>query len=290
MRTFKALVIIISGLLSNLTFSAPKKNTISVATLNIKLYGYDVKTGKTAPDIRHDSLKKYISKNLLKTDVITFQEIINKRDFVKNVLNHKYKCRSYSHEGRSHMHVMMCYKPQYRFVKADSDSNYIIEAASQGRWLRPAVHGYLTNKNGKKLAYIIAVHLKASPHETELKQKQFKEILNQMATEGSDVPAVVLGDFNSYNNDIKVFETLAQRKGIPIKHLDNINPYTFRNKNSKAKLDHIWVSPGLKHKGEIKTGKICDIKEQTTINRDDIKKYNGEISDHCYLKASLTLN
>jgi len=282
----------VSALLSN---SSANASEITVATLNIKFYGYDLSSesnltnGYTDP--RNRSLRKYIIKNLGDADVITFQEIVDVTAFKKKVLKNSFRCRTYNHENKDHLHVLICYKKKYRLSKPFDDDNYIIEESTLGRRIRPVLHGILTEvSTGKKVAYIAAVHLKANEYSSETRKKQIKIISKKMRANAGNLPKIIMGDFNTHGSDVAKFNRIFRSSRLGLRHITNPNRYTYRVPEYNSKLDHFWVNPSkIELQGTVKTSRICNDGSSPTGDYSSVASYNRNISDHCFLKAKFKL-
>ncbi|MEZ4741965.1 MAG: endonuclease/exonuclease/phosphatase family protein [Bdellovibrionota bacterium] len=277
----------------NTAFAAPEH--LTVATLNIKFYGRSITPSQQqdtgySDDIRDEALKTYINNFLSNADIITFQEITDVNGFKKNVLNPEFTCQTYSHKDPKHLSVLLCYKEEkYDFIKVDWDDNYAIEKATVGRNIRPIIHGLLANKSGEILTYIAAVHLKASKQYSSVRKKQMEILAEDLTKLNSDIPVLVLGDFNTHNTDLVDFKNIFNESNIDIDRVINTNKYTFRVPTYKNKFDYIWTSRHFYLESPIQTSGIC---RDDTANFDEytsVEKYNQEISDHCYLKAEFIL-
>jgi hypothetical protein len=268
---------------------ADKAFGLTVSTLNIKFYGFQknkISTKKNLLDPRNESLKHYIAQNLIKSDIISFEEIIDVENFISKVVPQNFKCQSYTRKRKSHLHVVVCYQSKYQFLIPGNDTNHIIESTTLGRNLRPVVHGVLATKTGKPLAYLAAVHLKASKPHSATRNKQVTILAQFMKTLPKGLDKIIVGDFNTHGNDISSFNRILNHANLSMRHLSNKNRYTYRSNRFNSKLDHYWVSSTLKQTRNISTSRICNDTISPMGRYADVAEYNKEISDHCFLKAN----
>lgn len=283
---------------------------ISVASFNIRWYGRELHGAipSPEPDSRNDFLADYIATNLASADVIAFAEIVDKEGFERDVLRGVRTCQSYDQKSQGHQHVMICYKKDLKFITANIDGDFIIEEATLGRRLRPIVHGVLVDGNGKQLAYIAAVHLKANPGETATRLQQIGILAEKMRGLAKDLPAIVVGDFNTHDNDVADITQSFADAGLQMRNIYNANEATFRTPSLMSKLDHFWVNQAVSSSSPIITSWICrkqshemecsrqsgarGCRQRLLANSDEyqsVEEYNAKISDHCFIQSSFRI-
>jgi hypothetical protein len=262
---------------------------LSVAGMNIRFYGREIVEDQFVQDSRTPYLASYIEDNLGAVDVISFEEIVDQEGFVKNVLKNKRICQGYANPDAGHQHVMICYKKDFEFIPANFDTDFIIEEATLGRRLRPIVHGILTDKAGVHLAYIAAVHLKASPQDAAVRMKQIEILTEKMRDLEPLLPAIIVGDFNTFASDVEDFTDTFNRAGLKMRNVFNANNVTFKTPRLASKLDHFWVNDAVTANQPVSTSDICRNNAQQVVEYDSIEEYNKRISDHCYIKSSFEI-
>lgn len=259
---------------------------LTITSFNIRFYGFGGEySGSLTDEFRDDWLSEYMKKNNIMSDVIVFQEIIDKNR-LRKLLANNYNCISYKNDQKNHLHVVICYRYKtFIFDKVAGDDNHIIDNSSLERY-RPAVYGILKNRDAKPLLRIVGVHLKARETHFKTRKKQAKIIKKNLQTLDSSVPTIIIGDFNLHSekevNDIsEIFKDLG------LKHVDN-NRFTYMSPTFEGILDHVWLSESLSHKELIVKGpKTKDFND--TKRFDNLYFYNKFISDHAPIIISIKL-
>jgi hypothetical protein len=264
---------------------------LSVASLNIRFYGRELDASQQTEgsDSRDSYLADYIEENLASADVIAFEEIVKEEDFINNVLKNRWTCQGYENSNRGHQHVLICYKKEYKFIPPNFDSDFIIQEATLGRKIRPIVHGILTDLNGKHLAYIAAVHLKANADQSELRMQQIQVLADKMQDLEPRLPAIVVGDFNTSGNDVEDFTEVFQKAGLRRRIGYNPKDATIKTPDFQGKFDHFWVNTAASVSQTVTTSQICLNGSERQLEYDSIEEYNQRISDHCYIKSSFLI-
>jgi endonuclease/exonuclease/phosphatase family metal-dependent hydrolase len=185
---------------------------------------------------------------------------------------------------------MICYSSDYSFVTPPYDDNYIIEDSTVGRRIRPIVHGILEDQNGQSVAYIAAVHLKATPDGAEVRLQQIKVLATYLAKLDRRLPVVILGDFNTFGDDTEVYADEFSKESLGIRNVYNPNAVTFITPRSKGKFDHIWINRGLSEASPIATSEVCRTSMRAVPTPSPVAEYNREISDHCFVRAKFAVN
>ena len=256
---------------------AIQSQDISITTFNIKFYGVNgVFGGQAGSETRDDTIMAHLTKYQIWTDVMIFQEIVDVERLEAMVGKH-YSCKSYDHADKTHQHVVLCHKKTFSFVTASDDDNYALEDVSLDKH-RPAVHGVLVNKDGKRLLHIFGVHLKAQPNFSDIRATQVGIIGNYIKTRADHEPTIILGDFNTFNNDPATFSEIFANDGVDMKPAADTYNFSYRSGGQGSKLDRIWHSNSLHVVEQAKVSGPCNDSGRSS---QAIKTYNKEVSDHC---------
>jgi endonuclease/exonuclease/phosphatase family metal-dependent hydrolase len=250
---------------------------ISITTFNIKFYGLNgVHGGQAGSETRDDKIKAHLTKHQIWTDVMIFQEIVDVAG-LEDLVGSNYSCKSYDHADSTHQHVVLCHKKTFTFVTASDDDNYALEEVSLDKH-RPAVHGILVNKDGKKLLHIFGVHLKAQPDCSDVRATQVGLIGDYMKSRADNEPTIILGDFNSYGDDPVKFSEVFADEAIAMTPATDSYKFSYRSGGQGSKLDRIWLSNSLQVVSPAKVSGPCN---DAGGSSQAIKTYNKEVSDHC---------
>lgn len=257
---------------------------ISITTFNIKFYGLNGNHGGSpGTEARDAKIRNHLTTNDLWTDVMVFQEIVDVAALERMVGEH-YKCQSYDNHDPRHQHVVICFKDIFTFEKARDDDNFIIDEVALEKH-RPAVHGVLTWQN-RPLLHVFGVHLKAQPDQTDVRTEQTHLIADYLERRENDEPVVILGDFNTHNNDHVIMNDIFSRNSINLREAPISQKYTYRVPVRGAKLDRIWISSDLRLKQQVNVVGPCNAPN----NARPIRTYNSEVSDHCPVTLKVALN
>jgi endonuclease/exonuclease/phosphatase family metal-dependent hydrolase len=250
---------------------------ISITTFNIKFYGLNgVFGGQAGSETRDNKIMAHLTKYQIWTDVMIFQEIVDV-ERLETMVGSNYSCKSYDHQDRTHQHVVLCHKKTFSFVTASDDDNYAIEDVSLDKH-RPAVHGILVNKDGKRLLHIIGVHLKAQPICSDIRATQVGIIGDYLKNRPDSEPTIILGDFNSFGDDPVKFSEIFADDAIDMKEAADSYKFSYRSGGQGSKLDRIWHSNSLQVVSPAKVSGPCN---DAGGSSPAIKTYNKEVSDHC---------
>ena len=250
---------------------------ISITTFNIKFYGLNgVFGGPAGSETRDSKIKAHLNRHQLWTDVMVFQEIVDV-DALKTLVGTDYLCKSYEHSDKSHQHVVLCHKKKFTFVPASDDDNFALEAVSMDKY-RPAVHGVLVNKKGRRLVHIFGVHLKAQPNFSDMRLQQMGVVGDYLKSRTDSEPAIILGDFNTYHDDPEKMSEILADDGIDMKQAVNSYNFTYRSGSNGSKLDRIWHSSALQVSEPAKVAGPCN---EVGGSNQAVKTYNNDVSDHC---------
>lgn len=267
------LLLLVSLGLSSAAAAAPHR-TLSVTFMNIEWFG------RNADEARTPKISKFFDDNNLWADVMVFEEIVDVNKLRDEVLEGKYKCQSYTNRDPRHQHVVLCYEKSLTLAIAADDDNYTLENV-QMTTLRPAVHGILKDASGRRLLQIVGVHLKAMPDKSDVRRQQVQMIADYLDGRADQEPAIVVGDFNAYEDDSAVFADIF---GDTLKSVTIREDYTFRDAQYRNKFDLAFVSPSLISGITERVAGPCN--GGTTAQ---ISKYNQDVSDHCPVNLTLRL-
>jgi endonuclease/exonuclease/phosphatase family metal-dependent hydrolase len=260
-----------------LTASAQTLPTeISITTFNIKYYGLNGDhDGEPGSEVRDNTIKAHLNKYELWTDVVVFQEIVDVPG-LQSLMGSGYLCRSYDNEDPRHQHVVICHKKKFAFRMAKDEDNYILDDVAMSRY-RPVVHGILTYRN-KPMLHVMGVHLKAQPDRSDVRTEQTHMIAEYLTHRENSEPVVIIGDFNTHNDDAEVMNGIYKHEDIDLVQVTVPQEFTYRVPQHGAKLDRIWVSRNLRVSQKPKVAGPCN---SVATSTDPIRTYNTEVSDHC---------
>ncbi len=261
---------------------------ITITTFNIKLYGIGGEWAGTPEDEYRDPwLQEFLGQVGFNSDVILFQEIVDVNR-LQNLMGTNYNCLSYFHPRPKHQKVALCHKTTFGFVKEVIDDNFIIEEVALGKY-RPALWGVLTDNKKIPLMHIVGVHLKARPSSAAKRDKQMEIISKKIGELNDQLPIIVLGDFNSFDqtgDEQMIQEWLRPHSLIPMEIEGNNTYITWQYQN---KFDHIFASESLTPIRPVQISGPCNNETLKGIRFNDVPFYNRFISDHCPLSISFIL-
>jgi len=280
-------------IISLVIFCAQAKE-LKISSLNIRVYGQGgMYAGTQEDEFRDKWLKEFIETRLGDSDVIMFQEIINKENLITNVVNHM-NCVSYDRsesdndEKESHIYVVVCFNKKYKFLKEQSEDNYAYEPMALHKY-RPAVYGVLC-ENNQKLAHIIGLHLKALPQGHQTRDKQMELLSDRLKEIDDGLPIIVGGDFNTYKTDeIDDYKMInSHLNPINLFSTNQENLITYKTPFYKGTFDHFWISQSVYTSANFSVNGPCNA--TTSGPRfDDLYFYNQFVSDHCPITLSIQL-
>lgn len=273
----------LSVFLGIFTLASSPAAALTITTLNVKWFGLNGSLdGELGSETRVDSIKAHLKDNDLLADVIAFEEVVDVELLQAKVLGTRYACHSYEHFDSRHQHVVVCHKKEYTLALASDDDNYALEEVAIGHdRLRPGVHGIL-KKGGKELLHIIAVHLKAMPECSAERMEQVNAIAAYLEDATDEVPAVVLGDTNTFDDDADKMDRALGKSGVGLKQVATSGRYTWRTPAKGSKFDRVWLSKDLATGATAEVVGPCN-----STSRADIQRYNEKVSDHCAVKVSV---
>jgi endonuclease/exonuclease/phosphatase family metal-dependent hydrolase len=266
--------------------SAAVGRDITVSTFNIAWYGLGGNPDNSPADETRDaSLKSFIRRHLADSDVIAFQEIVDVERLVAQVLDNARNCYSYRNRDPKHQHVVICVKPELRFEPITADNNFTIESVALG-YLRPAVHGVIKSRDGRRLMYLAAVHLKANPESADVRREQIQKLGEYIRRNVRGIPVAIVGDFNTHGDDSIVFQDIFSDLNLPVEEIENRFDYTYNDSQNQQKLDRIWVSRRVVETSSPRVFGPCNTSPDTQSNQ-AIRHYLRTISDHCPVKTTI---
>ncbi len=280
-----------------LRLPAPTPLKLKISTFNIRFYGTGGSLGAPSDAEHRDPvLRSFVADELGDRDVIAFQEIVDVPRLQSNILPPRWSCVSYAHEDQSHQHVVVCARPGLVLEKDPSDDNYIMENVAYAyRRSRPAVHTIVKTNRGRVLARVVAVHLKASPAFSNERQHQARTIGQNLQDLGNNIPTVITGDFNTFNNpenemaesDESLLSGIFSSFQAGMEQVANSFRYTYRTQRYKNRFDHFWTS-GFRVSEALKVFSMCNTERGAGGNTlDDPNYYYENISDHCPVSVTL---
>lgn len=266
------------------------KQQLTLAQFNLRWFGKkEAKDSwsKASPDeSRISSIRKHMTEHALMTDVLAFEEIVDVKLLAEGVLEKRYNCYSYNHKDPDHQHVVVCVKPHLKFEKAPGSRAYTLNEVDVNGELRPAVHGIVKTNSGKPLMHLIAVHLKSAPDFSEIRVKQIGVISEYIKRANTDLPTVLVGDFNTYGDDPENFSRILsanQMEEVPSP--ESFSWATTHESYEPAKFDRVWMS-----------GRFADqVISQNVVgpcnqsDRRTLERYNNTVSDHCAVKTTIDM-
>lgn len=266
---------------------------LTFTTFNIAWYGLGGSMKNTpADEYRNPALKSFIAKQLAKTDIFSFQEVVDVAGIQKNLLPTGWKCESYEHENEKHQHVVLCHRAGLQFSREPSDDNDVIDdVARNDGHSRPALHLIVSDSTGRAITRVIGVHLKAFPTFALTRYSQAKKIGMYLQTVAdTKLPVVILGDFNSYpaNTNGKAADDNLNIQTVLNKYQPGMKevaaPFinSYRTKKLGSHFDRIYRSSNVAVVTDAQVTSACN-----STDLAEIVTYNEAISDHCPVSATL---
>lgn len=273
-------------------FFSAHAQPLKITTFNIEFYGTKSDTAQTQSqteiDSRNRTIQKFLETSDIDPDVFAFSEIVDKNALEQALLKNKYKCHSYDHASSRHQHVVICHKKSFTFRVANDDDNMAWEDVAMGT-LRPAVHGILSSKSGRDLAHIVALHLKAMPDQGPRRINQAEILAQRINSRGDDLPVIMLGDLNTYGNEIELITQKFHSAGINLNPLENQWGYTYRSSRYRNKFDWVLVTDEVEVLEDVRVDGPCNDDWESGTNFDNLAYYNENVSDHCPVSTVLDL-
>jgi endonuclease/exonuclease/phosphatase family metal-dependent hydrolase len=267
--------------------------TLTVTSFNIKIYGQKSATQETPTlEQRNSALKKFIEKDVPASDVMIFEEIMDKEALFKGVVS-QYQCVSYDNARVEHQYVVVCAKAPFKLkMDKQNDDNYALEDVQMGSTgQRPAVHALVVDEKDNALLRVFGVHLSAFPNKSENRVKQAEIISAHLKKADNKIPSMITGDFNTYPasltglalSDVELIsEVWAKNNIVPASHPE---AYTFRSPEFRSKFDHFWISKSLNTKKVVKVSGVCN--SENDDETESVKNYYRLVSDHCPVSLSI---
>jgi len=272
---------------------------LTFTTFNIRYFGTGgTLNGTPSDEKREETIRKFIATEVPRTDVFSFQEIVDV-ELLKKVVPTGYECLSYEHPNPKHQHVVVCVAPALAFDHEPTDDNDLIdEVAIDPKKSRPALHVRIRDKaTGTLLTRVVAVHLKAYPQESKTRQSQ-SEIIGRYLRDlkSEKLPTVLLGDINTYpspsnkesEHDDALIDRALKKFGLGLVQASNPAEFTYRSERQRGHFDRFWVSESLRQVGQATVFSACN-QADTATGRDftDAKYYYDFVSDHCPVTMTL---
>jgi len=272
---------------------------ITFTSFNIRWFGLGGEfSGLPSDEYRSKWLKEFITNNLATSDVIVFEEIVDVTSLANDVLGQGWACVTYHHPEPRHQHVVLCHKDRFEFVKESDDDNFAIESiAIDPVKSRPGLSGVLKLKDGRPLAHVVGLHLKADPEHSATRMGQAEQLSSRLKQFSDGLPVVVLGDYNTHpaaltgaaKDDEMLIDEVFAKNEAGLTHVPNPFEFTYHLPEHGAKLDHIWVSSSLLRDSKIDVFSVCNSEAKEGVRFTDLMFYNRFVSDHCPITTTLGL-
>jgi endonuclease/exonuclease/phosphatase family metal-dependent hydrolase len=269
--------------------AAAGAKTLTFVSFNTRYYGLGGEMENNPSDEKRQVVfSEFFDKEVPHADVYAFQEVVDVASIQGVLVPATYTCLTYKNDFPKHQHVVVCVSPKYQIMHEPSDNNDIIDAVagSEGR-SRPALHLILADKRGTPLVRVVGVHLKAFPDQSATRVGQAIEIAKFLTTVANpQLPVVVTGDFNTFNNDEDAIDLILNPVGIS--HVKNPSAYTFRTEIYASRFDHFYISSSLQLVKPMWTYPMCNV-AGTPEQMKAVRVYNDSISDHCPVSIQVKL-
>lgn len=254
--------------------------SLTFSEINLNWFG----RGGTEP--RSQTIRKFLRDQGLMSDVMAFEEIVDRARLERDVLGGDYTCHSYQRSAANHQYVVICHKKMFKLEIAPGAASYALESVDVTGHLRPAVHGILTTASGRPLLHVFAVHLKAMPESGAVRLSQIGKIAAYLDAGPTREPVVLLGDFNTFAEDPSTFDRALAV--VDLRQVDLPEPYSWASTTEHfdpAKFDRVWVSTALT--AAVSHARIvgpCSSGDDTLIG-----PYNNDVSDHCAVTLTVDI-
>ncbi len=267
----------------------------SVSTYNIRNFDRDPQVGQT--DL--SELQKII--NDVKSDVMVFQEIINREafeSFIQEALpGYKYALSSCGGFGRQLLAVAYDSKT-FEFIQQSEDLSFSGSTTGKCGSLRPVFLVELLEKATKKKFTFGAVHLKAGSTERAMEQRWRQYLkLEALAQLHQTKNLILLGDFNTtgfihQDLDFEKFDSTLDASALRTLSQDIgcTNYWEGREPgqvHQPSILDHIVVQDkAVKSVESIKLGAHCVKHSCLPRTPEELGRSYQKVSDHCPIKVT----
>jgi exonuclease III len=269
-----------------------------VSSFNINWFGLNGnQNGSLGTETRISFLKNFIEQNLSSSDIIIFQEIVDKNLFMNNLMK-EFRCISYEDTlNINHQFIVACIlNKNYDFVKISGESDYIAESVAVSSDLRPAlVFGVRDKVSSNVLFNIMGVHLKNGLTYGPTRLDQVNEVLNFINASLDENSFLIMGDFNTENPTPPIDEDLIDDLFMnnSLKSFSPLVPkslYTYRNSNYFERYDLAYIESSDESKvSGVSVFSMCTNPQTATYDFFDRIYYNSHISDHCPITVSVDL-
>jgi endonuclease/exonuclease/phosphatase family metal-dependent hydrolase len=284
------------SLLLILLLSFPGWAKWSVTTYNIRNFDKDFAAGRT------DLVELAKILNDVKSDVMAFEEIVNKKAFdemvASNLKGYKYEMSTCGGGGKQHLAVAYNSKT-FDFVKLVEDASLAGNAHARGcSSLRPLLLVTLKHKETSKDYTFGVVHLKAGGNEGAFKQRweQYNK-LQEFSKTYENKNLILLGDFNTTGYSIKDNDFAKFEEFISTSELRTLSEAvactsywegTLGGKEYQPSiLDHIVVQDKNMNQVEsVRVASHCAAMDCRPATVEDLGKSYQSVSDHCPLQVT----
>ena len=265
-------------LIASLLLFTLSADALTITSLNIEWFGRggSIK-GETTDEYRRSRLRDFLFNQIPTSDVFVFQEITNPhllQEFLPEL-----DCQTYSSKTTRHQYVVLCARMT---LELKTTANHNVQLGNPH--MRAAIVGTVKSESGK-LTQIIGLHLKAGPDHTRMRLDQIGQLNPDLQ---SEIPTVIVGDFNTYPND---------RTGLPMDDAHYMDQIFQIHQMAQAPLKHPTYL-GYKNRyfdrAWIKGANIERTKVFGPCNESSVLPpysstgfYKRFISDHCALQIQL---
>jgi endonuclease/exonuclease/phosphatase family metal-dependent hydrolase len=267
----------------------------SITTYNIRNFDKDPSAGQT--DIAE--LKKIL--NDFRSDVMGFQEIVNKAAFEKLVSSlysdHDFilsKCG-----GRGKQHLALSYnRTILEYIKHEEDLSFSGDS-NKCDSLRPVLLVTLKHKKNQKSYVFGVVHLKAGSNQASMEKRwlQYNK-LQDLISNQKDLNFILLGDFNTTgyidrNDDFSRFDSFLNQSQLKAASgsigCSNYWEGPWRGpEHQPSILDHVIVEDiEFKKIESVRVGGHCAEMECRAATVLDLGVGYQKVSDHCPIQVVL---
>jgi endonuclease/exonuclease/phosphatase family metal-dependent hydrolase len=179
---------------------------------------------------------------------------------------------------------MICVKSNKLVLTTYDDDDFDVESVGING-LRPAVHGAVQTKGGKKLAEIFGLHLKASADQSSIRMEQMRKLSETISGRSTPLPTIITGDLNSTSSDLGKFDKILDGTGLDMWRPQNLGP-SFNDQGHQKHYDHFYVSEDVATYTTTEVFQTCVKPSGAPYS---LPYYNYWISDHCPVSIHVDL-
>ncbi len=266
--------------------------------MNIAWYG-NTKFHPKDLDERDKVLKDFLQTDLKTSDILMFQEITRPERFVK-LLDAKYTCSAYDFRGFAHQYVLTCFdKTKFGQLDFSADlfnPNRKLTISDPSERLRDVLQVSLKTKGTSHIINTYNVHLKAGLDETEKRELQALELIEQLHSQNipSEETIILGGDFNSYTRNINGNRVSEIDNFLDLSLAKGFNFFTQKDQpTTLAKTQKIFdflIIKTIKTITDYIIHPVCDNPKNGDNKFYNLDFYKAYISDHCPVSTHLQLN